>query len=67
MLWVLGLDNLLDTAEDADPEAERLLEEREAARAARDFDTADAKRDELAALGWDVRDTPEGPKLVRSG
>jgi cysteinyl-tRNA synthetase len=67
MLWVLGLDNLLDTAEDADPEAERLLEEREAARAARDFGTADAKRDELAALGWDVRDTPEGPKLVRSG
>jgi cysteinyl-tRNA synthetase len=67
MLWVLGLDNLLDTAEEADPEAERLLEEREAARAARDFDTADAKRDELAALGWAVRDTPEGPKLVRSG
>ena len=67
MLWVLGLDNLLDTAEEADPEAERLLEEREAARVARDFGTADAKRDELAALGWDVRDTPEGPKLVRSG
>ncbi len=67
MLWVLGLDNLLDVAEDADPEAERLLEEREAARAARDFGTADAKRDELAALGWRVRDTPEGPKLVRSG
>jgi cysteinyl-tRNA synthetase len=67
MLWVLGLDNLLDTADEADPEAERLLEEREAARAARDFGTADAKRDELAALGWVVRDTPEGPKLVRSG
>ena len=67
MLWVLGLDNLLDVAEDADPEAERLLEEREAARAARDFGTADAKRDELAALGWTVRDTPEGPRLVRSG
>jgi len=67
MLGVLGLDNLLDTAEERDPEAERLLEEREAARAARDFDTADAKRDELAARGWYVRDTPEGPKLVRSG
>jgi cysteinyl-tRNA synthetase len=67
MLWVLGLDNLLDTAEEADPQAERLLEEREAARAARDFGTADAKRNELAALGWVVRDTPEGPKLVRSG
>ncbi len=67
MLHVIGLENLLDTAEEADPEAERLLEEREAARAARDFGTADAKRDELAALGWEVRDTPAGPKLVRSG
>ena len=44
----------------ADGEAERLLEEREAARAARDFERADAIRDELAALGWEVRDTPEG-------
>ena len=67
MLRMLGLENLLDTAEQADPKAERLLEEREAARAARDFGMADAKRDELAALGWEVRDTPAGPKLVRSG
>ena len=67
MLRMLGLENLLDTAEQAEPEAERLLEEREAARAARDFGMADAKRDELAALGWEVRDTPAGPKLVRSG
>jgi cysteinyl-tRNA synthetase len=65
MLGVLGLENLLDTEEEADPEAERLLAEREAARAARDFATADAKRDDLAALGWTVRDTAEGPKLVR--
>ena len=34
----------------ADAEAERLLDEREAARAARDFARADAMRDELAAL-----------------
>jgi cysteinyl-tRNA synthetase len=67
MLQVLGLENLLDTAEEADPEAERLRDEREAARAAGDFATADAKRDELAALGWEVRDTPTGPKLVRAG
>ena len=67
MLWVLGLDNLLESEDVADPEAERLLEEREAARAARDFATADAKRDELAARGWTVRDTAEGPKLVRQG
>ena len=66
MLSVLGLENLLAAEADADPEAERLLEEREAARAARDFALADAKREELAALGWTVRDTPDGPQLVRS-
>jgi cysteinyl-tRNA synthetase len=66
MLWVLGLDNLLDVDTDSPPpEAIRLLAEREAARQAKDFATADAKRDELAALGWIVRDTPEGPQLVR--
>jgi cysteinyl-tRNA synthetase len=68
MLYVLGLDNLLDQDEDApDAEALRLLAEREEARAARDFATADARRDQLAALGWQVRDTPDGPRLVRSG
>ena len=65
MLHVLGLENLLEVEEAAPPEAQRLLEEREAARAVKDFAAADAKRDELAALGWVVRDTPEGPQLVR--
>jgi cysteinyl-tRNA synthetase len=66
MLWTLGLDNLLESDGEApDPRAERLLAEREEARAARDFETADARRYELAALGWEVRDTPEGPQLVR--
>ena len=38
--------------------------EREAARAAKDFARADAIRDELAALGWEVRDSADGPRLV---
>ena len=67
MLGVLGLENLLEPEDAADPDAERLLAERESARAQRDFATADAKRDELAARGWEVRDTPAGPKLVRAG
>jgi cysteinyl-tRNA synthetase len=68
MLYLLGLENLLEAEEDeTDPEAERLLREREEARAARDFATADARRDELGALGWEVRDTAEGPRLVRRG
>ncbi|HEX8647832.1 MAG TPA: DALR domain-containing protein, partial [Thermoleophilaceae bacterium] len=66
MLWLLGLESLLDPDGDApDAEAEQLLEERESARAAKDFATADARRDRLRELGWEVRDTPEGPKLVR--
>ena len=68
MLWMLGLERLLAGAEagdEVDPEAERLLREREEARAERDFATADARRDELAARGFEVRDTPAGPELVR--
>ena len=41
----------------------KLVEERQAARKARDFARADAIRDELAALGYAVEDTPEGPKV----
>ncbi|GAC1320967.1 MAG: cysteine--tRNA ligase [Thermoleophilaceae bacterium] len=67
MLECIGLEGLLDAgpAGRPDPAAERLLEERERARAERDFATADRKRDELDALGWEVRDTAEGPQLVR--
>jgi cysteinyl-tRNA synthetase len=66
MLWLLGLEQLLEPEDDAaDPEAERLLAEREAARAEKDFATADARRDQLRELGWEVRDTADGAKLVK--
>jgi cysteinyl-tRNA synthetase len=38
------------------------LEQRQAARARRDFATADALRDQLTALGVQVEDTPQGPR-----
>ena len=38
----------------------------QAARAARDFAEADRLRDELAALGWQVRDGADGARLVRA-
>ena len=69
MLGVLGLENLLDAdagAAGADATAQELLERREAARAARDFAEADRLRDELGALGWQVRDAPGGAELVRA-
>ena len=67
LLPLLGLESLLEPDTEAvEPEAERLLAEREQAREARDFARADELRDRLAALGWTVRDTPEGARLVRS-
>ena len=38
----------------------RLLDERSAAREARDWARADALRDELATLGWEAQDAPSG-------
>jgi cysteinyl-tRNA synthetase len=65
MLPLVGLEALLAPDEGADPEAQRMLVERDEARAARDFERADLIRDQLAARGWEVRDTPRGGRLVR--
>jgi cysteinyl-tRNA synthetase len=64
LLEIVGLESLAGVDE-ADPHAERLLAERDAARAARDYERADGLRDELAELGYDVRDGPDGGRLVR--
>jgi len=66
MLALVGLSSLTqpDQGAEADDEAEKLLGERQAARAAKDFERADEIRDELAELGWEVRDSAEGAKLV---
>jgi cysteinyl-tRNA synthetase len=66
MLHALGLETLLEAEDEAPEELQRLAAEREEARAARDFERADRIRDELAASGWEIRDTPEGARLVRS-
>ena len=51
--------------EEAPAEFIALLEERAAARKAKDFARADAIRDELAAQGWVIEDTPNGARLKR--
>jgi cysteinyl-tRNA synthetase len=64
MLSVLGLGSLADVEESTDERAKQLLAEREEARVAKDFGRADEIRDRLAALGWEVRDSADGAKLV---
>ena len=44
----------------APSEVDALAEQRAAARSARDFAEADRLRDEIAALGWVVKDTADG-------
>jgi cysteinyl-tRNA synthetase len=64
MVELVGLGSLAEQGEGADAGAEELMAEREQARAAKDFERADAIRDELAELGWEVRDSAAGPRLV---
>jgi cysteinyl-tRNA synthetase len=66
MLYALGLESLLERGDvEAPEEIEGIAAEREAARAARDFERADRLRDQLAERGWEIRDTPDGARLVR--
>ena len=67
LLPLLGLESLLASEDAPDAEAERLLAEREQARAAKDFERSDTIRDQLAELGWEVRDEAGGARLVRRG
>lgn len=77
MLDVLGLDPLAATwAGSTDDTATRaaldtlvatLLEQRTAARAARDFAAADRVRDSLGAAGVEIEDTPQGPRWSVKG
>ncbi len=48
------------------PEALRLAEERQAARARKDWAAADEYRRQITALGWTLQDTPDGPKLIKT-
>jgi cysteinyl-tRNA synthetase len=65
MLDVLGLANLLDPESAVAPEhVLELRDARERARAQREYAEADRLRDEIRALGWDLRDGPQGPELL---
>jgi cysteinyl-tRNA synthetase len=64
--WGLGLFGLSGLTEAATAPAElvSLAEQRQAARAGRDFDEADRLRGEIESRGWEIRDVEDGFQLV---
>lgn len=65
LMGVLGLRTELQK-DDLDSEVEKLIEERQAARKAKDFARADEIRDQLLAMGIVLKDTREGVKWSRA-
>ncbi|HET6944817.1 MAG TPA: cysteine--tRNA ligase [Gaiellaceae bacterium] len=64
-LAFFGLGSLAERAE-APPDVVALAEARHSARRFRDFAEADRLREEIADLGWEVRDIPGGFELIPS-
>ena len=60
---VLGI--LQPEQQQTDAAAVALLEQRQAARKAKNWPESDRIRDELKQLGWVIQDTPQGPKLKK--
>jgi cysteinyl-tRNA synthetase len=60
---VLGY--LRQAGEQAGDEIRRLADDREAARQAGNWTEADRLRRRIGELGWEIRDTAEGPKLKK--
>jgi cysteinyl-tRNA synthetase len=62
---VLGLDleRLAREGFETPEEVQALVDERDEARRARDFDRADAIRTRLIELGWEVMDTADGTRV----
>ena len=61
----LGLDKAEKKEETLDAELQALLDERTAAKKAKDYKKADEIRDKLLSMGYAVKDTPAGPVLQK--
>jgi cysteinyl-tRNA synthetase len=67
--WLARVDSVLALEPDAavalPAEVEALVEARAAARAAKEWKKSDEIRDQIAALGWLVKDTKDGQKVSK--
>jgi cysteinyl-tRNA synthetase len=67
--WWNRSNSVLDLEAETDVaiphEVAQLAEEREKARREKNWKRSDELRERISALGWEVRDTKDGPKLTR--
>ena len=63
---VLGLlQQDVEEKVEIDPEIQALIDERQAARKAKNYARADEIRDQLAAQGITLKDTPQGVQVIK--
>ena len=61
----LDLDRLAREGNELPPHVQVLIDQRDEARSAKEFERSDAIRTELTSLGWEVMDTAQGTKVRR--
>jgi cysteinyl-tRNA synthetase len=68
--WWKRINTVLDLESETHPaipdEVAQLAQQRENARREKNWKRSDELREQISALGWDVRDTKDGPKLTRA-
>ena len=69
MDWWKGINTVLDLEAEVEimipTEVAQLAQERENARREKNWKLSDELREQMSAIGWQVRDTKDGPKLTR--
>src|SRR2546429_9819411 len=67
--WWKRINSVLDLESEAEmripAEVTKLAQQRENARHEKNWKRSDELREQISALGWDVRDAKDGPKLTR--
>jgi cysteinyl-tRNA synthetase len=67
--WWKRINTVLDLEAEVEiivpAEVAQLARERESARRKRNWKRSDELRDQIFALGWEVRDSKDGPKFTR--
>jgi hypothetical protein len=64
-VWEMAAAAAESEREEVPEEVMALMDARTKAREGKDWAESDRLRDEIAALGWGVQDTPEGAKLEK--